>query len=193
MAALAATAVSPAAGQIADRTGQNRDRNAVVVRPGQAERNGQRGRASGGEVEVAAERARWNESCAEYRRGRRDDRHGWFDGDGRYDCDPRAGRFDGRNDRDGRYDDRYDRDRRPVGVAVRSSLAREHVALMSRLDREHDRWHRTHGWHPRNRGWLRAHDALHRNLERDHERWHRRLGVPFTLWPDRAGRVVVIR
>lgn len=202
MATLAVATTAPAAGQIADRTGQNRDRNAVVVRPEEARRDGERGRATGAEVvDVVAERARWNTTCTEYRRDRRDGRHGWFDEDGRYDCEYRDARY---GDRDGRYDRDgwYGRDRRPVGVVVRTSLAREHVAFLTRLDREHDRWHRVHGWQPRNRGWYRSHAALHRNLERDHERWHRRLGVPFTLWPDRVGHydvsgigrgVVVIR
>jgi hypothetical protein len=195
IAAVAALTAVPVAGQVADRTSQGRDRgsNAVVVRPGATDRAGaDRGRAAGSVVVVtpyASDRDRRDARCRDDR-GRRDGRHGWFDVDGRYDCE-----YD---DRDGRYD----RDRRPVGVAVRASLAREHVAVMAQLDREHDRWHRNHGWQSRNRGWQKSHEALHRRLERDHERWHRRSGAPFVFSqdlvrhddvPGRARGVVVVR
>jgi hypothetical protein len=100
----------------------------------------------------------------------RDRDHDWYDRDGRWDCGD-VGRRDGYG----------------VGIAARTGLARQHADLQLHLDREHDRWHRSHGWYPRNRGWVRAHEALHERLEREHERWHRSRGIGFIYWPDRLG------
>jgi hypothetical protein len=193
-----ATSAGPLTAQIADRTAQSRARSnrtgeapragnranegrgrssgpAVVTPQGRGRGNGRvvapppsRGRGNGAVVVVPRDgwelgRDAW---CRDGYGNRRGARHDWFDKDGR-GCD--SG---------------YVRGRRPVGVAVRASLARAHAALLAELDRDHDRWHRVHGWYPRNRGWQRSHEALHRNLERDHERWHRRSNTPFTIWPD---------
>lgn len=161
LAAMAVTS-APAAAQVADRVGQNRDRGGVVV---VTPPPGTRGRAGG--VVVTPDRNR-RDDCRDGVWNDRSRPHGWDDRDGRYDCDVR-----------------YDRDRRGYGVRVRSALLREHAALNVQLDREHDRWHRSHGWFPRNRGWERSHEALHRRLEREHDRWHERNRVPMTLPGDR--------
>jgi len=197
LAAIAATSTSPVAAQVADRTRPDRGRATAVGtatprgyrvvgddRDRRDDRNGPDGRARNDDRNRPNDRARdddrnrrddrdrWGDNrwqddyCRDDRRGR-NGRHLWFDEGGRFDCDSR-----------------YDRDRRHVGISVRVSLAREHEALLARLDREHDRWHRVHGWSARNRGWRHAHEALHRKLEREHEQWHRHRSVPFTLWSD---------
>jgi hypothetical protein len=112
----------------------------------------------------------WRNECRyESRRGDRDRNHDWYDRDGRWDCG-----------------DTYRADRYPTRYADRG-LVRAHSELLLRLDREHERWHRTHGWSPRNRGWERSHLALHERLEREHERWHRQLNAPYEFWFDRPG------
>lgn len=206
LVAALATSAGPLTAQIADRTAQSRARSNGTVeapRPGRADQGRGRGNGpavtpqgrgrgnAGGSVRgngvvvgpqgrgrvdvnvVVGPRDSWDyrrdEWCRDGYRSRRDGRHDWFDIDAR-GCD--VG---------------YDRGRRPVGVAVRASVARAHSALLAELDHDHGRWHRSHGWYPRNRGWQKSHEALHRKLEREHERWHSRSGVPFTIWPDGYG------
>lgn len=170
MVAMAA-AWEPATAQIADRVGQDRRREGgVVATPTPADR----GRASGAVVTAPDWRGRRDGDCRLDVRGGRDRTHVWYDSDGRSDCDDRWG-----------GDVRYGQDRRPIGVPVRSALLREHSALNAQLEREHERWHRSHGWYPRNRGWEKSHAALHRRLEREHDRWHQRNRVPLILPGDR--------
>ncbi len=119
------------------------------------------------------------DECDDNDRARNRDRdagsHDWNDADGRRDrhdsdCNVVAER------RDGRYPARYD---------ARSVLVREHAQLLERLEREHEQWHREHGWVARNPGWERAHAKLHERLEREHERFHRSRAVGYRLPGDR--------
>jgi hypothetical protein len=122
----------------------------------------------------------------------RDDRYGRDDRDDRYDRNDR----DDRDDRDNRYDDRYDRRggqhdwsggfersysrdcleyANRVSVNIRFGnwfgLGPDLMYMRSRLNRQHEQWHRAHGWHPRNPGWVRAHRALHMRLMREYDRF----------------------
>jgi hypothetical protein len=119
---------------------------------------------------------------------RRDDR---FDGraDGRYDdrfenrYDDRWDRNGGSHDWSGPYASSYSRDcvvfTARIGSNPRygnwSTYNRDLIRLRERLELQHVRWHRVHGWAPRNPGWVRAHRALHERLAREYDRyWTRR-------------------
>lgn len=108
--------------------------------------------------------------CYDARGVRRAGTHDWYDAWNRDVCDPR-----------------YDR----VVVVPRRGLAFEHAQLQDRLAYEHERWHRSHGWYPRNRGWVRSHERLHARLDREHERWHRSRGAAWNLYGDAGWRADV--
>lgn len=190
-AALAFVPALPAGAQIRERVNEAKQRPAVDVgvavngpgRPDVQDRNrdrGGRGEAQGqdrgnGRGERRGNRVedRWYDDWRSECRydGRRDGRpgdHDWYDRDGRWDC------------RTSYREDRY-----PARYGERNGLTRAHADLEWRLELEHERWHRSHGWRPGNRGWQRSHAALHARLDREHEQWHRRFGAPYVFWYDR--------
>jgi hypothetical protein len=97
---------------------------------------------------------------------RRGGTHGWMD--------PYADRVRGR-ECDDLFDVRFSivfgngriDARSPGRIGERWAYDRELRRVWERLQYDHERWHRVHGWFPRNRGWVRAHEALHDHLARE--------------------------
>jgi hypothetical protein len=164
----------PDVGGRVEQQGQNRgnDRGEQRGQNRGNDRGEQRGQNRGNDRGERRDRVQdryddWRTECRydDGRRGRGD--HAWYDRDGRWDC--------GSSYREDRYPARY---------GAGNAMVRAHAELERRLDLEHERWHRSHGWRPGNRGWERSHAALHARLDREHERWHRRFGAPYVFWFD---------
>jgi hypothetical protein len=196
-AALALVPAMPVSAQIRERVNEARQRSdvgggvvvSVPARPDagdRAGRGGQQGQARGNDRGGQQGQARgsdrgdrrgnrvedryddWHTECRyDIRRGGGAGDHAWYDRDGRWDCG-----------------NAYRVDRHPARYGAGNSMVRAHAELERRLELEHERWHRAHGWRPGNRGWERAHAALHARLEREHEQWHRRFGAPYVFWFD---------
>jgi hypothetical protein len=202
-AAVALVTAAPASAQIRERVNEARQRPSVDVGVGgvpgrpdasdRRDRGDQRGEARGND--------RGDRRGADRGERRGKDRGDWWGdrwGD-RYDDWRSECRFDGRHDGrsrdhdwygvDGRWDcrDAYRENRYPARYGERNALSRGHYEMERRLEVEHERWHRSHGWYPRNRGWERSHAALHARLERNHDRWHRQFSAPYVFWFDRPG------